>query len=248
MICPNCEFAQADGTKECLRCGIIIARYKPFPTEDLPFEPPTSRSTGARKQRRSKLLEGIRGIFFAVEPSVNPFFLAGRVLVFVGLAVWGWKFLTTPMETNYVGASFMHIINLPFHEAGHIVFSPFGRFMQVLGGSLGQIVMPCVCMVVFLINTRDPFGASVALWWVGENFMDIAPYINDARALDLILLGGVTGKEVEDYHDWEYLLRTLDWLHFDHTIALVSYRLGSLLMILALVWGACMLHLQFKHR
>ncbi len=247
MICPKCEFAQADGTKECLRCGIIIARYKPFPTEDLPSEPPTSRSTGARKKRRSKLLEGIRGIFFAVEPGANPFFLAGRALVFVGLGVWGWKFLTTPMETNYVSASFMHDINLQFHEAGPIVFSPFGSFMHSLGGSLGQIVMPCICMVVFLINTRDPFGASVALLWVGQNLMDIAPYINDARALELILLGGVSGKDVEG-HDWEYLLSTLDWLHFDHTIALASYRLGSLLMILALVWGAYMLHLQFKHR
>ena len=248
MICPNCGFTQADGTTECLRCGIIIAKYKPFPTQDLSSEPPTSRSTGARKKRRRKLLEGIRGLLFAVEPGANPFFLAGRALVFVGLVVWGWKFLTTPMETNYVSASFMHNINLPFHEAGHLVFSPFGRFMQVLGGSLGQILMPCICLAAFLIHTRDPFAASVALWWVGENFMDIAPYMNDARALDLILLGGVTGKDVEDYHDWEYLLRNLDWLHYDHTIALASYRLGSLLMILAFTWGAYMLQLQFRHR
>lgn len=29
--------------------------------------------------------------------------------------------------------------------------------------------------------------------------MDIAVYINDARALKMILLGGVTGRELADY-------------------------------------------------
>ena len=60
--------------------------------------------------------------------------------------------------------------------------------------------MPFVCLVTFVLKTRDPFGASVALWWSAENFMDVAPYINDARAMELILLGGFTGQEV-DAHD-----------------------------------------------
>ena len=42
-------------------------------------------------------------------------------------------------------------------------------------------------------------------WWAGENMMDVAIYINDARALQLTLIGGQTGAEVEG-HDWEHIL------------------------------------------
>ena len=78
--------------------------------------------------------------------------------------------------------------------------------------------------------SRDPFGASVALWWTAENFMDMAPYINDARALELILLGGVTGQET-DGHDWENILSTLGWLRYDHRLAHLSYNVGIALML-----------------
>jgi hypothetical protein len=77
--------------------------------------------------------------------------------------------------------------------------------------------------------------------------MDLAPYIGDARALDLPLLGGVTGKDVEDYHDWEYLLRTLGWLQYDQALARASYNLGRALMIAALLWGAYVLLLQYRN-
>ena len=99
-----------------------------------------------------------------VETAINPFHFAGRILVFVVLLIWGLKFITTPLETNYTGESFLHLINLPFHEAGHLLFMPLGRFMAILGGSLGQILMPLICLGTFVVKTRDPFGASVALW------------------------------------------------------------------------------------
>src|SRR5436309_7883425 len=105
--------------------------------------------------------------------------------------------------------------------------------------------MPFICLCAFLIKNRDPFGASVGLWWVGQNFMDIAPYINDARALELILLGGVTGKDVEDYHDWESILTSLGWLPYDHRIAHAVQQLGIVLMLLTLLWGSAVLYRQF---
>ncbi|HEY6085655.1 MAG TPA: hypothetical protein VIU63_09685, partial [Nitrospira sp.] len=73
-----------------------------------------------------------------------------------------------------------------------------------------------------------------------ENFMDIAPYINDARALDLMLLGGVTGKET-DGHDWENILSMLGWLPYDHHLAHLSYNLGIVLMLLSSIWGLTLL-------
>ncbi|HEY3198541.1 MAG TPA: hypothetical protein VGJ57_11050 [Nitrospirales bacterium] len=183
-------------------------------------------------------------LFFPTETDVQPLYVAGRSLLYIGLLVWSWHFIAAPLETNYAGESFLHNINLPFHEAGHLVFSPLGRFLTVLGGTLGQLLMPLICVYAFLFHTRDAFGASVAAWWVAENFMDIAPYVNDARDLELILLGGVTGKDVEDYHDWESILTTLGWLPYDHRIAHAFQYLGIVLMLLALVWGATVLYRQ----
>lgn len=177
--------------------------------------------------------------------AVNPFYFAGRCSLFLLLAGWGWRFMTASIDSNYAGESVLHLVNLPFHEAGHVFFSPFGRFMMVLGGTLGQLLMPLICAGTLLLKTRDAFAASVALWWTAENFMDIAPYINDARALELILLGGVTGQEVEG-HDWEYLLGSLGWLRYDHALAHLAQWVGITLMITALFWGGTLLLRQYR--
>ena len=114
--------------------------------------------------------------------------------------------------------SVLHLPNLIFHEAGHVLFSPFGRFMTVLGGSLFQVLVPVVCAIAFL-RQKDAFAAAVCTWWAGQNLLDLAPYIADARALQLVLLGGHTGAEVEG-HDWEYLLTALGWMQHDRTLGL----------------------------
>lgn len=238
MHCPKCGWKQDDGGKDCDRCGIIFEKFAAAQrrVQAGVQPPPTQESTG---------LGSAKEWLLTVEDSVNPFYFAGRVLVFLLLVVWGWTFLTTPLDTNYTDESFLHLINLPFHEAGHLLFMPFGRFMTILGGSLGQILMPLVCLATFLFKTRDPFGGSVALWWTAENFMDVAPYINDARAMDLMLLGGFTGKEV-DAHDWNNILTMLGWLQHDHRLAQLSYGIGTALMLLSLLWGAALLLRQYR--
>ena len=76
--------------------------------------------------------------------------------------------------------------------------------------------------------------------------MDIAPYVNDARAGELMLVGGVTGKDVEGYHDWENILTSLGWLRYDHRIAHAVQQIGIVLMLLSLLWGGAVLYRQFK--
>ena len=243
MLCPHCQFQHLSDSTECRRCGIIFAKYRPTPMRYAQHDATPKAYSAASS---SVIPQWGKEVLFPVNPRVNPVAYGGRLLIYAGLLLWGLKFLSTPMETNFVGESFMHMINLPFHEAGHVIFTPMGRFMQVLGGSLGQLLIPLICLGALLIQNRDAFGASVGLWWFAESLMDLAPYINDARALDLVLLGGVTGKDVEDYHDWEYILRTLDWLQYDHALAHAAYVLGSLLMILAFIWGGYVLRVQFK--
>lgn len=194
-----------------------------------------------------ELFATVKELVLPTPKDVNHIIFAGRVVVFIGLVVWGYRFITNTWQSAYVMESFMHNINLPFHEAGHLIFSPFGRFMHVLGGSLGQLLMPLICLGAFLYPNRNPFAASVALWWFAENLMDLAPYIGDARAGELPLLGGVTGSEVEDFHDWEVLLKMLGWLHYDHKIATAAYTAGRWLMVLAFLWGAYVLWMQYKN-
>ena len=102
--------------------------------------------------------------------------------------------------------------------------------------------MPLICTVVFLLQTRDTFAASVGLWWFGENFLDLAPYIGDARAGVLPLLGGNTGHASPyGFHDWEFLLTETGLLRYDQAIARLSHGIGSVIMLLAVAWGGYVL-------
>jgi hypothetical protein len=79
---------------------------------------------------------------------------------------WGLWFIQTDYsqlinglpEINY---SFMHLVDLIFHEAGHVLFIPFDRFMTILGGSLTQLLMPIMVLGVLLFQQRDTFDALV---------------------------------------------------------------------------------------
>ncbi len=237
MHCPQCNFEQPDGRSECARCGVIFQKYRARSV------PPRIVDEAAENGSEAGSL--IRQLLFWIKPEVNPFYFAGRAIVFLFLLILGIHYILAGWQGNYAGETFLHGVNLAFHEAGHLLFRPFGRFLTVLGGSLGQLLIPLICMVTFLIKSRDPFGASVALWWLGQNFMDMAPYIGDARALRLILLGGITGRDAVDYHDWEFLLKKLGWLKWDRTLAWISHGTGSLCILLAILWGAYILYRQY---
>jgi len=178
---------------------------------------------------------------FPIEEAISPPVFYGKAFFALVLVAWGLRFIFAPIEGDYVGGSFMHLINLPFHEAGHVIFSFFGDFIRVLGGTFCQVLVPLVCMVEFL-RRRDVFAAACALWWVGQSFIDAAPYIYDARAGDLMLLGGVTGQDAPDYHDWHNILDRLGLLSWDHSIAYASKTFGILLILVSFAWWAWYLH------
>ena len=244
MNCPKCSFEQSDHHTECAKCGIIFEKYR---RPKSPVSKSSELSLDVPKDGTD--IKGLaKDLFLYVEPDINAIYFGGRVLLFLIILIWGVIFILKPMESNYVSKSFWHLINIPFHEAGHIIFRPFGRFMTSLGGTLGQLLMPLICLFVFLLKTRDTFAASASLWWFGENFMDIAPYINDARALKLPLLGGNTGRNAPyGFHDWEYILKESGLLRYDHTLAHLSYKVGTVLMIVAFIWGGYLLFKQYKN-
>ena len=147
--------------------------------------------------------------------------------------------------------SFMHLIVLPIHEAGHLLFIPFGRFMTVLGGSLFQVLLPLVLMASFMFgfggSRRDNFAASLMLWWAAVSIIDVAPYIWDAFDPKMILLGGKTGAE-SDGHDWQNILGDLGLIRRAHLIAGIAHKLGLVVMLTAYAWGGALLYLQLRRR
>jgi hypothetical protein len=243
MKCPKCDFVQSDQNTKCSKCGVLFEngqKRQPSPLK--------KRPAPAEKGDAAEAGTFFQEFIFYVEPKVNPFYFGGRVIIGLILFIWGWKFILTPMATNDAGNSFFHLVNLPFHEAGHLFFQLFGRWMGSLGGTLGQLLIPLICLLSFLIKGKNPFGASVALWWFGESFMDIAPYINDARNQELTLLGGITGREA-DYgvHDWEFILNEIGLLRYDHTLASLARHFGIVLMLLSFAWAGYLLFKQYRN-
>ncbi len=244
MKCPSCNFVQSDRHPRCLKCGLKFDKGQKQRTT-IKWE----RSTPGREQTGATALgDFLQDLLFSVEAEVNPFHLAGRVIVLIILVVWGWIFIFTPMASNEAGSSFLHLVNLPFHEAGHIFFQLFGRWMTSLGGTLGQLLIPLICLLAFLLKSKNPFGAAASLWWLGQNFIDIAPYVNDARKGELMLLGGVTGSEAEyGYHDWNFILNEIGLLPYDHAFARLAQGFGIVLMLTSFVWAGYLLYRQYKN-
>ena len=214
LDCPKCGAGVEPGEGECRQCGVIFAKYRQ------PHNPDRARLGGDTKA-------GARSARTAAE-------WWGQVALLVALAAWTVSFATTPFGPVLMDTVW-HLPDLVFHEAGHILFIPFGQFMTALGGSLFQCALPLALAGVFL-HQGNRFGAVVCVWWAGQNLVDVAPYVADARTLQLVLLGGRTGGEVEG-HDWEYILTQLGWLHLDRSIGVSTYRVGLAIMMASLAAG-----------
>ncbi len=219
--CPKCGTQSDDEAVECPQCGLVFAKF-----QQRAAVATLTAAAGARAANRPSA---------ALRNPLTGIVRAGRFALLAGLLIWTIQFALSPMGLAST-STILHMPNLVFHEAGHVIFGFFGRFMTVLGGSLLQFLIPVILAVAFF-RQKNPFGAVVCTWWAGQNLLDLAPYIADARALELVLLGGKTGAEVEG-HDWEFILTQLGWLHLDRTLGLAAYRTGLAIMFAALVWGA----------
>ena len=117
----------------------------------------------------------------------------------------------TILVTSGEEPTFFWALNTVFHEAGHPLFSIFGVTWGYLGGTIMQLLIPCICAFGFFLK-KEWLGICCMVWWFGEQLLGVGKYMGDARIRELPLLGGGT-----DGHDWAYLFtnwNVLEWSEF----------------------------------
>jgi hypothetical protein len=91
----------------------------------------------------------------------------------------------------------LSLVDLGFHELGHLVTRPLPEVVMVMAGSAAQIAVPTRLAAYFLIR-RDRFAGAICLAWAATSARDVSVHIADAPFRRLELIGGE--------HDWAFIL------------------------------------------
>ena len=240
--CPKCRHAPLPADQAlpaaCPACGLVLAKYGAVPASRSPLARAADGAFAAR-------VAWITSSLFEVPHKVSKAAWRARAATLAAFTLWtAWIWVDLDIRGGRAGSVFLHMILLPFHEAGHYaIFRWFGEFIMSLGGTLGQHLMPTVLAGALLIQRRDPFGAALFFWLLGFSTIDMAVYMYDAFDPKLMLLGGATGAE-SDGHDWQNIFGDLGLLRRAKGIGLFFGGVGMALMLAALAWAARLLRLQ----
>jgi hypothetical protein len=135
--------------------------------------------------------------------------VTGARLIAFGVGMGLFLLLVFRSEPGFVFA--LDHANLLFHEAGHPAIGMFSSRLETYGGTIGQLIFPCVLAASFW-RKGQALGVAASGIWFFENWFNIARYMADARALELPLLGGGD-------HDWNTILTRWGMLQYDTRIA-----------------------------
>jgi heme A synthase len=231
----------------CPACGLVLEKYAQRQIKARETAARLVRGESIEKDSDEDTIEeavGWRAVLFPEPDPTTVAFFWMRAALFIFFAIWGYRLIAMDYRDGEMGNSFLPGPLLIFHEAGHVIFRLFGEFMTILGGTLGQLIMPAIICGTLLIKNRDAFGASIGLWLIGTSLLDVAPYVYDALEPQLMLLSGTTGEE--GGHDWIYLLTTMGLLKKAHILGSMIHKLGAIVIILSLIWGAFALWKQYS--
>jgi hypothetical protein len=130
-----------------------------------------------------------------IQRRLNVYKALGALLL---IAIWGWFALVKGDQTP-----FFVYLNIAVHEAGHVLFQPFGELTMLIMGSGFEVLFPFAVGVYFLLRRRDLVSTAVAWGWAASALASAATYIGDADDGRLALLGA-TGPDAAG--DWERIL------------------------------------------
>jgi len=232
MFCPKCQHEQAE-SEACNHCGIIFQKYFEY-LKRIDSEKNASISRESDQELEKDDGEKSKNSIFSIfnqnwKPVSTPAFIflsavfIAHILFFPKEPVLNdWAFLS----------SFIHNVNLVFHEAGHVLFAIFGnRTLTVLGGSLNQILIPFIVLITFFYKS-DTAGTAFALFWFFGNFLDVGIYMADGRYLNLPLIGGL-GMEA---HDWRNLFNWYDLWSIDQLLSKTVFYFGWVGIFFTWLW------------
>jgi hypothetical protein len=90
------------------------------------------------------------------------------------------------------------LVDLGFHELGHLVTRMLPAVIMAAMGSVTQVLVPIGIALYFRLARRDALASGLCLAWAGTSARDAALYIADAPYQRLHLIGGE--------HDWAFVL------------------------------------------
>jgi len=128
---------------------------------------------------------------------------------------------------------FIWAITIVPHEVGHVVCSPFGRFLTIAGGSIWQVLLWLLLGSYFLLIRRQITSALLSLAIAGHSIINLSVYIADAAARQLPLLFAWG----PDSHDWWNLLTMTGLLNYDQVLAKMAVAVGALIVLLVVGAG-----------
>ena len=107
----------------------------------------------------------------------------------------------------------LSLVDLGFHELGHMLMMWAPRLVYFAAGSANQILVPLGLAAYFFVIRRDAVGGGLCLAWAGTSAQNVSVYIADAPYQLLPLIGGL--------HDWAFILGPahLNMLGSAHAIA-----------------------------
>ena len=242
--CPKCGHERSEhdsGSLEtCPACRLVYRKY----LQSLGGAPGRGRADAGRRKARAE--PGTASRWLAVPEEADPWRFRANAALLALAVFFGWRYYFMDLADWEMAGTFLHVAMTPFHEFGHLLFRPFGEFMTLLGGSLTQILMPLAFGALFALKNRDNFAASLMLWWSGTQFLDVAPYVYDAKQPQHVLLTGRTGDT--GGHDFIDVLGDLGLLDRAHQVAWGVHTFGLLVMLAAWAWAAALLLRQHRAR
>ncbi len=146
-----------------------------------------------------------------------------RIGLTTALAVYAIAMLASPDA-----AVVIDLFNVPVHEAGHLMFAPLGAIPQLLGGTVLQVLLPLLFGAWCTVH-RDEHAASVAAWWVGQNFAAIGLAMANASST-LLPRPGID-------RDWSLLFSEWGVAGQALQFGQLAHGFGFLIMLVATFWG-----------
>ena len=135
--------------------------------------------------------------------------------------------------SNWELPRLIDLVFVPVHEGGHVIFGWFGQFLAVAGGTITQLAAPFLLGTYFAFR-RQPQGVAFCFFFFFQQFIPIAAYMSDARAMALPLLSLGGGDDV--IHDWNFMLTKLGLLAHDTQLASATRIIGWLGMFAVVIW------------